>query len=201
MVVEAMDRPLRIAGLASSNRRGSLNRRVLDRALVAVEAIEGTPVETDRIDLRSHPLPLYDADQHGRDGIPASARAIHDQVAAADALLVANPEYNGGYPALFKNVVDWVSRIDMFAFHPRYVGLLSASPGKGGGRRGIEHTRALFTNIFVTTHPQAFSLPGADHAFADGEWADAALADRMADWADGFVAAAVAHVEDASAAA
>ena len=196
-----MDRPLRIAGLASSNRRGSLNRRLLDRALAAVEAVEGTTVEIDRIDLRSHPLPLYDADQHARDGIPAAARAIHDRIAAADALLVANPEYNGGYPALFKNVVDWVSRIDMFVFHPRYVGLLSASPGKGGGRRGIEHTRELFTNIFVTSHPQAFTLPGADHAFEDGDWADAELAEGMAEWADGFVTAAVAHVEDDSAAA
>lgn len=190
-----MDRSLRIVGFATSNRRGSLNRMLLRRAMDAVEQVAGVAVETDVLDLRSHPLPLYDADQQARDGVPASAQAIHDRIAEADALLVANPEYNGGYPALFKNVVDWVSRIDMFVFHRRYVGLLSATPGKGGGRRGLEHTRALFGNIFVTTHDEPFALPQADHALVDAGWRDDQERSRMAAWADDFVLAAVAHVE------
>lgn len=196
-----MDRPLSIVGFATSNRRGSLNRLLLRRAMDAVEQVEGVEVETDVLDLRVHPLPLYDADQQARDGVPTSAQAIHDRIAEADALLVANPEYNRGYPALFKNVVDWVSRIDMFVFHRRYVGLLSATPGKGGGRRGLEHTRALFGNIFVTTHDEPFALPRADHALGEAGWRDEHERSRMAAWADEFVAAAVAHVEQQSQAA
>ncbi len=164
-------------------------------------AVDGTAVEVDVIDLRTLPLPLYDADLQDRDGLPTAAHEIHDRIAAADALLVANPEYNGGYPALFKNLVDWVSRIDMFVFHPRYVGLLSATPGKGGGSRGAEHTRALFENIFVTSHPEAFTLPTAHEALDADAWTSEAEAARMAEWAGAFVDAAVAHAEARSEAA
>lgn len=186
---------LRIAGFASSLRTGSLNRQLLDRALEAVADIGG--VETDLIDLRRFRLPLYDADLQARDGIPPAAHDLHDRIAACDALVVANPEYNGGYPALFKNLVDWVSRIDMFVFHPRYVGLLSATPGKGGGARGIEHTRALFTNIFVTSHDEGFALPRADQVLGDEHWPHSEAKPLLERWAEGFVDAAVAHAEEA----
>lgn len=188
-----MNQQLKIVAFASSNRRGSLNRRLLAQAVEAVEAVAGTEVEVDVIDLRSLPLPLYDADLQDRDGMPRAAHEIHDRIAAADAVLVANPEYNGGYPALFKNLIDWVSRIDMFVFHPRYVGLLSATPGKGGGSRGVEHTRALFENIFVTSHPEAFTLSAAQDALGDDGWTSDDEAARMSAWAQGFVEAAAAH--------
>ncbi len=189
-----MDRPLRILAMAGSNRRGSLNRHLLDRVAEVLGARPGVEVEV--FDLRRHPLPLYDADLQGRDGIPAGAEALHDAIAAADAVVFANPEYNGGYPALFKNAVDWVSRVDMFVLHPRYVGLVSATPGKGGGARGMAHARALLGNMFVTVHEDAFALPAANVALAeDGSWADPAEADRLDAWADAYLDGARAHVE------
>ena len=190
---------MHILALAASNRRGSLNRRLLGLAVEALE--ERDDVEVEILDLRDHPLPLYDADLQDRDGIPSSARYIHDRVAEADALLVASPEYNGGYPALLKNLIDWVSRVDMFVFHPRYVGLLSATPGKGGGRRGLAHLRELLANIFVTTHDELFTVGGADRAMTTDSWADEADAERMRAWADGFVTAAAEHADARDAAA
>ena len=190
---------MQILALAASNRRGSFNRRLLGLAVAALEAQPDVDVEI--LDLREHPLPLYDADLQDRDGFPASVRHIHDRVAAADALVVASPEYNGGYPALLKNLIDWVSRVDMFVFHPRYVGLLSATPGKGGGRRGLVHLRDLLANIFVTTHDDLFTVPGADRAMTDDDWADDADAERMRAWAAGFVEAAAAHADARDAAA
>ena len=191
-----MDRPVQIVAIAGSNRQGSLNRRLLQRAVEALTRQDRVDVEVEVVDLRRHPLPLYDADLHERDGIPGAARTLHDRLAAADAVLFANPEYNGGYPALWKNVIDWVSRIDMLVLHPRYVGLLAASPGKGGGRRGIEHTRALLDNIFVTSHPEGFALPHAPEVLTDDGWADPAEADRMARWAVEFAEAALAHAQE-----
>lgn len=188
-----MERHVRIAAFASSNRRGSLNRRLLDRAVAALEGAEGIDAAVDVIDLRQYPLPLYDADQQARDGVPAAAHELHDRIAAADALVVANPEYNGGYPALFKNLVDWVTRVDMLVFHPRYVGLLAATPGKGGGARSIEHTQSLLTNIFVTTHERPFALPAANDALTEDGWADHEEADRLAAWAEEFLTAAADH--------
>lgn len=185
---------LRIAAFAGSLRRRSLNRRLLEAAVERARALED--VEVDVIDLREYPLPMFDGDLHERDGVPRAGQQIHDRIAATDAVLVANPEYNGGYPAVFKNTVDWVSRIDMLLFHPRYVGLLSATPGKSGGIRGLEHTRALFENIFVTTHEELFGLAGAKDALGDDGFVDATEAARLDAWIDGFVAAARRHRDD-----
>lgn len=186
-----MDRPVHVLALAASNRRGSLNRRLLDRAVEELGQVAG--VEVEILDLGTHPLPLFDADLLARDGMPSAAQAIHDRVAASDALVIASPEYNGGYPALLKNMIDWVSRIDMLVFHPRYVGLLAATPGKGGGRRGLEHLAALFANIFVTTHDDLFTVPRADQALTPDGWVESDDEARMRDWVGGFVAAAVEH--------
>lgn len=195
-----MDRPLRVAAFATSNRRGSLNRQLLERVSVAL-ADQDTAVDVDPIDLRRYPLPLYDADVQARDGIPSGAVAMAGRISEADAVVIASPEYNGGYPALFKNTLDWVSRVDMLVFHPRYIGLVSASPGKTGGRRGLVHLAALFDNIFVTTHDEHFTLPAANDAFTDDGWVDAAQAGRLRGWVDGFVAAARSHAEARAAAA
>lgn len=176
---------LHIVAFSSSLRADSLNRRLLLAAVDEARAVGGVTV--DVLDLRDHPLPIYDADIQDRSGIPTEAHEVHDRIAVADALLVANPEYNGGYPAVFKNLVDWVSRIDMFVFHPRYVGLLSATPGKGGGLRGLEHTRALFDNIFVTSHPEAFGLPAARDALGDDGIADDDEKVRLRRWVGEFV--------------
>lgn len=191
----SVEGPLRIAAIAASNRSGSLNRELL---AAVVEALSARSVEVDVIDLRTLPLPLYDADLQARDGMPAEADALHERLAAADGVVLAVPEYNGGYPALLKNAIDWVSRIDMLILHPRYVGLASATPGRGGGQRGLEHTRALLANMFVTTHDDLLTVPKADVALADG--VDPELAERIAAWADGFADALARHAEERRAA-
>lgn len=183
---------LTVTALAASTRSGSHNRRLLD-AITASIAETDAGVEVDVIDLRRHPLPLLDADLMERDGVPDAARVIHDRIAASDAVLIASPEYNGGYPALLKNVIDWISRVDMFVLHPRYVGLAAASPGKTGGVRGAAHLRGLLENMFVTVHDDVFSVPQVGDALTDEGWANAEDEQRLAAWTTEFVAAARGH--------
>lgn len=189
----SLDRPVRIVTFAGSNRQGSLNRRLLRVAAVAL-AERGADV--DHLDLRQFPLPLYDADLQARDGIPAAAVQLQERFAAADAVLVASPEYNGGYTPLFKNTLDWVSRVDMLTFHPKYLGLLATTPGRGGGARVLEQLDQLFTNIFVTVHPDRFTLPKGNDVLADDGFTDHDEAERLAAWADGFLTGAETHVLD-----
>lgn len=183
--------PLRIATIAASNRAASWNRVLLARVIESIGRIDPSVV-IDEIDLRAFPLPLYDGDLQDRDGIPHAAQVIHDRVKEADGVVFAIPEYNGGYPALFKNTIDWVSRLDMLLFQPRYVGLISATPGGGGGARGLVHTKALFDNIFVTTHEDHLPLPAAHHALgadASPEELDA----RIDAWVTSYLAGVRAH--------
>ena len=41
---------------------------------------------------------------------PQSVKDVREQVGKADAVWVVSPEYNGSYPAVLKNLLDWLSR-------------------------------------------------------------------------------------------
>jgi chromate reductase, NAD(P)H dehydrogenase (quinone) len=93
-----------VLGLAGSLRRGSLNRRLLRAA--AFELPPGASLEPwDGLTA----LPLYDEDLD-REPAPAAVAALRERLAAAPALLIATPEYNGSIPGPLKNAIDWASR-------------------------------------------------------------------------------------------
>ena len=94
---------MRILGIAGSVRRGSHNRRLIRAAgdtlpsgveLVEWEGLAGLPIFDE--DLESDP--------------PAPVQDFLDAVEAADALLIATPEYNASVPGGLKNALDWASR-------------------------------------------------------------------------------------------
>ncbi|NKY44638.1 NAD(P)H-dependent oxidoreductase [Nocardia cerradoensis] len=95
----------RILALVGSLRAGSINRQLAEAA--AQTAPEG--VEVDIYDGLGN-IPFYNEDIDVAGQVPAAAQALRDAVAAADALVLFVPEYNGTIPAVLKNAVDWASR-------------------------------------------------------------------------------------------
>src|SRR5262249_46278729 len=80
-------------------------------------------------------IPMYDADLDGGSGPPAAVRLLKEQIAHADALLLATPEYNHSIPGTLKNAIDWASRpgIEIArVFGGRAVGIVGATTGAGG---------------------------------------------------------------------
>jgi chromate reductase len=55
------------------------------------------------------PIPLYNQDLDGPEA-PGSVRFLRERLRAADALLIATPEYNASIPGALKNAIDWASR-------------------------------------------------------------------------------------------
>jgi NAD(P)H-dependent FMN reductase len=160
---------------AASTRAGSLNRLL---ALAAADHLRQAGIEVTIADLRDYPMPFYDGDLEAESGLPERARAFRSLIAAHDVLVIASPEYNGSFPALLKNVVDWSSRPaapgdrPAAVFRGKTAALLSASPGPGGGRRGLRHLRELLQMIGVTVLPVEVALARAHEAFdAAGELA------------------------------
>lgn len=130
---------------AGSTRADSLNKKL------AREAARHLPGAT-YIDLADYPMPLYDGDTEATKGLPEHARALKQLIREHDAIWIASPEYNGSFPAIVKNLVDWVTRPDpgeshSIAFRGKIIGLLSTSPGPSGGKRGLRHLRELFEMI------------------------------------------------------
>jgi chromate reductase len=98
-----MTTPVHVLGFAGSLRSGSYNRALLRTATDLVP--EGMTLET--FDLAG--IPLYNGDVE-QIGMPEAVQTFRERIGAADALLIATPEYNYSVPGVLKNAIDWASR-------------------------------------------------------------------------------------------
>ena len=141
---------MRVLGIAGSLRRASYNRGLLRAAREL--APEGMTIE---IWERIGEIPLYDADLEAR-GDPAPVAELKAAIAAADALLVATPEYNYGIPGVLKNALDWASRPPgTSALNGKPAAIMGASPGQTGTARA----QLALRQAFVFTETQALLRP------------------------------------------
>jgi NAD(P)H-dependent FMN reductase len=88
-------------------------------------------------------------------------------------VLIASPEYNGGYSALLKNALDWTSRPDgegrpgLRCFANKPAAVVTASPGPLGGVRGQTAIRGVLDKLGMVVIPQTFALGLAHEAFGE----------------------------------
>jgi chromate reductase len=168
------DRPLRLAGIAGSLRRGSFNRGLLRAAVES--APDGVEIET----LEIRDLPLYDADLD-IDGGPEPVRRFKAGIVAADGLFIATPEYNYSLPGVLKNALDWASRAPERALNDKAVAIVGATPGRWGTVRSQLALRQmlLFPGCRVLPSPMLL-IPEARSLFdADGNLTDAATRTQL----------------------
>jgi len=119
--------PHTLLGLAGALRKASTNRKLLHEAA----RLYGDAMFVEA-DLN---LPLYDGDVETAQGIPLAVQTLADQIAAADAVIISGPEYNGGVSGVLKNALDWVSRVDGKPWADKPVAIMSAAAGRSGGAR------------------------------------------------------------------
>lgn len=178
-----MIRP-RILAFSGSARSASFNQRLVEHA--ARTAVD-LGAEVTVINLRDFPMPLMNQDLEREEGVPAEALRLKSLLAAHDGILLSAPEYNSSITPLLKNSLDWVSRrvgdeAPMLAFRGKTAALLSASPGRLGGLRGLVHVRAVLNNLGVLVLPGQVSIPSAATAFDEtGDLANDGDRKRVAD--------------------
>ncbi len=153
----------RILVIAGSTRKESLHRKL---AAQAVTSLQTAGLDAVFADLRDYPMPLYDGDLEAEQGLPAAARELKELARNTDAFLIASPEYNGSYPAVLKNAIDWISRPEpgerhLEVFAGKMAAIVSASPGPGGGRRVLRQLRELLEMMRVTVIPQELAVARA----------------------------------------
>lgn len=148
---------------AGALRADSLNKKFAREALrLATEA--GSKGEF--LDLRDYAMPPYDGDIEAQ-GLPDAVKKLSAKIAAADALVIAMPEYNGSMPGTLKNVIDWLSRDKPMALAGKHLLLLAASPGAMGGIRVLWHSRQTYEVLSMHVFPGTMGLPNAAAAFDD----------------------------------
>jgi len=133
-----------ILGFAGSLRKDSYNKSIL-RA-----AIEFLPKDTgiEIFDLEG--IPPFNQDIENQP--PEKVRGFKTKIRAADAILIATPEYNYSIPGVLKNAIDWASRpYGDNAFDGKPAAVMGASIGMGGTMRAQYHLRQCF--VFLNMHP------------------------------------------------
>ncbi|ADH91294.1 NADPH-dependent FMN reductase [Ancylobacter novellus DSM 506] len=171
----------RIVVFAGSIRTGSYSARLAALAARELALMECEPV---LLSLADYPLPIYDADLEAESGVPEPARQLRDQLASADGVFIATPEYNAGFPPLLKNAIDWASRVrggEGDAFKGPVYAIGSTSPGGLGGYRAsmmLRQTLALGLNVLVLA--EQVMVAGAANAFTeDGDFKDERALERL----------------------
>jgi chromate reductase len=176
----------RIVGIAGSLRKASFNAALLRAAKEL--APEGTEVDIATIG----DIPLYDGDRE-RESFPKSVTALKERIVAADGLLLVTPEYNNSLPGVFKNAIDWLTRpaVDIARiFGDRAVGLIGATPGRGGTR--LAQSAWLPVLRTLGTRPwngKQLYVAGAGKVFdAEGRLVDEAVRKLLSEFMAGFAA-------------
>ena len=153
---------MRILAIAGSLRRDSHNKQLLRRAAELLP--EG--VELDWFEqLRT--IPPYDADDDTASA-PAPVQAIRNSIAAADALLIATPEYNASIPGVLKNALDWASRpFPDNALRSKPVAVIGASTSMFGAVWAQAETRKVLGAIGARVVDAELPVARAHEAFGE----------------------------------
>jgi chromate reductase len=178
---------VQLVGFAGSLRAGSFNRALLATAKRVMP--EGSALRVLAID----EVPLYNGDLEAGQGVPPAVESIKNEIAEADGLVIATPEYNGGIPGVAKNVIDWVSRPagDLPRItYGKPVALMGATPGGLGTTLSqvawLQVLRTLRMRVWVAGGP--FYVSGARNSFDETGQANSELSERLASYMAAFVA-------------
>jgi len=146
-----------ILAISGSLRAASFNTAVLKK----IEALLGDRAAVTYADIGA--LPHYNGDLDGDDA-PAAVTAFKAQIAAADALIIATPEYNYSIPGVLKNAIDWASRpAFQSGFAGKRVGIVSASMAGTAGARAQAHLKAVLNGVLADIIAMPEVMLGAAH--------------------------------------
>jgi chromate reductase len=161
---------MKVLGISGSLRGGSLNAALL-RA-----AAERLPAGVDLVEFgRLAEIPPYDEDLDpssptSDDGAvtPDAVRELREAILAADAVLVATPEYNHSIPGQLKNALDWASRpAGQSALNGKPAAAIGASKSMFGGVWAQAETRKVLGALGGRVVDAEFGIPQA-HEHLDG---------------------------------
>ncbi len=172
--------------MATSLRKESLNKKLIQQVFNHVEGLKKHDCEL--LSLNDFTMPLYDGDLEATEGLPNSTKKLAEKIKQADGFIFSTPEYNGSMPGVFKNMFDWVSRVQPMPWHGKHILLLGTSPGGLGAIRGLAHARVPFDAIGAFVYPEMYALARGHQAFdAEGKFKDPETAKRVQDLTQSFL--------------
>lgn len=140
---------MKIVAINGSLRQGSYNGKLIE--VVKEKCPDNVTFEKADI----HELPLFNEDLEASP--PDQVLSFKEQLANADILLFATPNYNGSISGVLKNAIDWASR--SYDGHPNSLGgkvgmIIGATPGMSGTLPAQMHLAEILALLNVMLAPQ-----------------------------------------------
>lgn len=155
--------------LAGSNSSTSINKQL---ATYAAGLLQNA--ELNILDLNDFNVPMFGVDLESEAGIPENAKKLNDLIEQTDGFVLSLAEHNGSFAAVFKNLFDWMSRIEGKVWRNKPMLLMATSPGGRGGAGVLESALSRYPhqggNIVAD-----FLLPSFFDNFKDGKIQNAEL--------------------------
>ena len=120
---------MKVIAFGASNSSTSINKKL---ATYTASLIEGAEVKV--LDISNYHVPMFSEDTEKEIGQAEGAQAFLRDLSEADAFIISFAEHNGHYPAAYKNLFDWATRIDRSVFSEKPAVYLATSPGPGGAK-------------------------------------------------------------------
>lgn len=152
----------KILAFAGSNHSKSINYQLVEYIASLL-----SDFEVKVLDIRAWDIPMYSIDMDP-DMTPDKIASLIQSIKEYDGFIIASPEHNGGTPAFFKNILDWLSRRGDKVFDKKPILLMSTSPGGKGGATNL--------NFLANTLPYqgatvaaTFALPSFFDNYKEGK--------------------------------
>jgi FMN reductase len=164
---------IQVVGLCGSLRPGSFTRMALQ---VALAGAQEAGAQTRLLDLRQYHLLFCDGKEDER-AYPQDVFTLRADVRAAQGIILATPEYHGGYSGVLKNALDLMGFEE---FEGKMLGLVGVSGGGMGAFGALNNLRAVGRALHAWVIPEQASIPEAWKVFeASGSLTDRALETRL----------------------
>ncbi|MGB0891366.1 MAG: NADPH-dependent FMN reductase [Flavobacteriaceae bacterium] len=153
----------KIIAFAGSNSKNSINKQLATYAAYLVEK-----VKVSVLDLNDYPLPVYGIDVETENGIPENATKFLNEIKDSDGVVISLAEHNGNFSVAFKNIFDWMSRIDQKLWNDKPILVMATSPGGRGGASVLSIAKNGFPHMGGKVIGE-FSLPKFYDNFKEGK--------------------------------
>lgn len=156
-----------IAIISASVRKGRNSHRV---ALFFKKFIDDRNLATTEIiDLQTYDFPLFHERIQYLESPSPDILDFANRFRSADGIIIVTPEYNGGYPASLKNVIDLLTN----DWRRKPVAISTSSDGSFGGTQVITSLQFSLWKIKAWTVPAMFPVPKVNVTFnGEGDPAD-----------------------------
>ena len=142
----------------------SSSKKSINKILANFTAKQIEDAEVNLLDLNDFEMPIYSVDYENEFGIPKQAYKFKNTLSSADGIIISFAEHNGAYTAAFKNIFDWISRVEKIVWFNKPMFLLATSNGARGAITVLKMAHDRISKGGQLDIPR-FSLPNFSQNF------------------------------------